>query len=163
MTKVLTVVRAERCLTLAHMCVGRRTTYSERADRGSIVRRGILNPQMHTDLIEDCSSDIIGLAFAAGIPDPGGYSYRAVGNTTSLRENLHNINPADVLPGDILLYRTRTSRPTEHAVLVLGGKGHTSDVYSFGEPPHPIIERADYRDDYLTGLIFLSKILGHRK
>lgn len=163
MTKVLTRVRAERCLTLAHMCVGRKTFYTEGSERGSIVKRGILNPQMYTDLKEDCSSDIIGLAFAAGLPDPGGYGYRAIGNTTSLRNTLHNINSADVLPGDLIIYRTHTERPTEHAVMVLGGKGHTSDVYSFGEPPHPVIEQADYRTDYLTGLVFLSKILGHRK
>lgn len=166
---VNTKVRAERFLTLAHECRGKGTNYSEDfGERGSIVRLKLENPQIfpkiykgkYTKLTEDCTSDIVGLAYAAGLVDPGGTNYRTIANTTLLETNLEHCHPSDVRPGDLITYHASHS---QHGVLVLSGHGLTAEVYSFGHPPCPVIERADYRKDVYTGLIYMSRVLGFRK
>lgn len=159
MTKIWTRTRAERFIKLCDMCIGRPTTYTEGSMRGSIVRLGILNPQMHSDLHEDCSSDTVGLAFAAGLPDPCGYDYERVGNTTSLDAHLKHCAIDDVRVGDLIRY----GHHPDHVTIVIGGKGKDADLYSFGGPPSPQLRHFQhYRNDALWGLIYASKTLGTR-
>lgn len=160
---IFTKPRAERMILLAHECIGLQWEYTEFSLRGSIVRNKWVNPQLkrpRNTIKEDCTSAIEGLAFASALPDPSGFGYKPVGNTTSMRDHLRNIKSTDVRPGDILLYRR--SDGVEHGVFVLGGFGHTADVFTFGEPPGPRLEAADYRTDFLCGLVYASPILGHR-
>lgn len=162
-TKEWTKVRAQRMIKLAKLTAGNAWNYTEGSRRGSIVRLDTLNPQIykHDELWEDCSSGVTGLAFAAGLPDPSGNEYRWVGNTGTIRNHLKQINSNDVVAGDFIEYHN-TERNSEHIVLVISGKGHNATVWSFGSNPHPRIEPANYRTDYLCGLVYASPHLGLR-
>lgn len=156
--------RAERFVKLGGLVAGHPWNYTEGSRRGSIVRGRILNPQLRKwngKLYEDCSSTTVGLAYAAGLPDPAGLEYLQIGNTWSLANHLTHINSNEVLPGDLVIYQN-PENGSQHVVTVLKGKGHTATCVSFGSPPGPRLRSVDYRTDYLTGLIYASPHLGLR-
>lgn len=64
----------------------------------------------------DCSEAATGLYFAAYAPDPNGFGYNGVGNTSSLVNHLPHIPKSSAKRGDIVVY---TGGDNAHAVVLM--------------------------------------------
>ncbi len=98
----------------------------------------------------DCSSTVIALYYAAGVPvDPSGYGYAGWGDTGALWR--HGTRTYAPLPGDFAFYgwETRNGRP-QHVAMHLGG----GEVVTFGSTP-PRRRPVGYRSDYIGSRSYL--------
>lgn len=140
----LNPVAAKRQRALAYLLWG----YNNRAAIWYLQSRPmtLLGDLEHLPISEDCSTFYTKMAKWAGWPDPNGFGYDGVGNTTSLVAHGRFINLAAAQIGDGIFY----SDPAH----VGGYVGHDK-IISLGSSPGPSLTSVQYRSDFAQARSYL--------
>lgn len=84
----------------------------------------------------DCSTFVTWVFWMEHLPDPNGNGYNGWGNTQTLYAKGQKISPAEVQPGDVVIYAADRPLSEQHTAFIIEG-GHDPLTVSMGQQGDP--------------------------